>query len=54
MYDVMEAGGRVYAFLMIQELLIQYIWVVLKERLEYWESQKKGRPGFRRRQPFLA
>lgn len=31
----------VYAFLMVQELLSQYIEIVLRERLEYWEKQKK-------------
>lgn len=35
----------VYAFLMFQELLNQYIGIVLRERLEYWEKQKKkGQP----------
>ena len=35
----------VYAFLMFQELLNQYIHIVMQERLEYWKKQKKkGEP----------
>jgi GntR family transcriptional repressor for pyruvate dehydrogenase complex len=35
----------IYAFLMMQELLSQYIEIVLKERLDYWKKRKKkGEP----------